>query len=334
MTYLEERWVLTKAWVPRDRPTEPEPPTPPPPMLVAMGNGFNRPERLFSTVEEDMVKVAEVFSHVTLSPNSTRERTAAVTAGLKVIIEFDYKWDYAGGTSIDARVGRVIDELDKGRDQIAGVHVADRLNSYAQPGSGRPAIDPDIMQGYLAATGGRIHEEAPDIPVFCDVEDHTVTCGRPGQMRCGSAGPMYVYERTDILQMLAATGYVDGLVVADNLATTGTNAWSSEVQAEAWGLLRAALPEPFVLLPRTSRVSFTEDRFPGNIGDAYARVECGVSVPIAMGSNGSQLWGWHIPYFTGQEPNTWLNKDGTTNPLWDQLKAAAMSYESGITTTV
>ena len=97
------------------------------------------------------------------------------------------------------------------------------------------------------------------------------------------------------------------------------------MQRRAWRMLREAMPAPFMLGPRTSRVSFYESADfppPGVPGTADQRVDCGIIVPLEEGADAVDLWGWHIFFYAGELPNRWLNLDAGTNALWEAMKAA------------
>ena len=326
-------------WVRRtytDRPP-PEPEVPGPekaPLVVALSTGFNNPQKIFpgSTAAQDFARVKEAFNGVCLAPIGTTNLSVlrdAADAGLEVLIEWDYKWDFVQGIDITTRIANNVEYVRQNRSMIRGVHIADRLNSYAIAGNGRPPIPPEAMEAYLAASGRPFLQLDPTLEVWVDVEDHTVTCSQPGQMTCGSAGPMYAYENTAMLQRLSRTGDCTGFFIADNLSTTGSNPWSRDVQRRAWRLLREAMPRPFMLGPRTSRVSFYESANfppPGVPGDAEARTDCGVVIPLEEGADAVDLWGWHIYFYAGELPNRWLNLDAGTNALWEAMKAAKLAH--------
>jgi hypothetical protein len=177
------------------------------------------------------------------------------------------------------------------------------------------------MINYLAATGGVIHQQLPGIPVYVDVSDSQLTCDIPGQTKCSyvlSSHSMWRYENHDILARIKASGHVDGFFLADNLQNNDADA-----QAAAWEKARALWPKPFVLLPRTAKLSFGGQSFPGDSASAIQQTRAWIQVPLQHGADGVALWGWHIPWADYGIPDvrTWLNKDGGSNPLWEAMKA-------------
>jgi hypothetical protein len=297
-------------------------------LFVAQGDGFNRPQKLFHDRATDFSLVKQAFNTVTVAPGDQSWVDDARRAGLKVILEFDYKWEFVAGRDISGKVDAIARQVETNPGTVVGVFVADRLNSWANPSrsrldaEARPAIPPETMIKYLEATGGIFHRRLRGIPVYVDVSDSQLTCDLPGQTTCRyvlSPSSMWRYENHEVLQRLKASGHVDGFFLADNLQNDDASA-----QTSAWRTARAAWPKPFVLVPRTAKLSFGDESFPGGAEQAMKQTRAWVEIPLQQGADGVALWGWHIPWADHGVPDvrTWLNKDGRSNPLWEAMKAA------------
>ena len=333
-------------------PTTPVPPTSSGKIFAAQGNGYGSTE-IYSTHLQDFGYVKQAFNTVLIDPGVPQRVADAQKAGLKVILEFDYKWDFISGADISSKVQAVVNQVKANPSAIAGIYVADRLNSWANDPDGtgsRNAIDVAKMIEYLQKTGGVFHQQLPGVPVYTDVEDHTLTCDQPGQASCAqlnASTSMYRYETTEVIKTLKDTGYLDGVFVADNIADScptvdADSCWSPTVQRNAWRKLRQELPAPFKIIPRTSRLSFSSDTYEngGQRSAALAarQVQAAVQIPLEEGADGTDLWGWHIPW-TGTDPGTrtWMNKDANgdgikndpaTNVLWESLKSHAVKWNA------
>ena len=295
-------------------------------LFVAQGDGFNRPQKLFHDRPTDFSLIRQAFNTVTIAPGDPSWVNDARAAGLNVILEFDYKWDFVAAADISAKVDAVVRQVKNSPGAIVGIFVADRLNSWANPSrsrldaQARPAIPPETMIRYLAATGGVIHRELPGIPVYVDVSDSQLTCDLPGQTTCKyvlSPTSMWRYENHDVLNQLEASGYIDGFFLADNLQNNDASA-----QITAWRTARALWRKPFRLLPRTAKLSFGDQTFPGDAALAAQESRAWLQIPLQHGADGVALWGWHIPWADHGVPDvrTWLNKDGRSNALWEKMK--------------
>ena len=314
-------------------------------ILAAEGAGFNRADRLFVDRPSDFLVARQVFNTVLVSPGDSTWVRDAAGAGMKTILEFDYKWDFIDGLDIAPRVQDVIDQIVASPGTVAGVYVGDRLNSWAEPSGTHAAIPPDRMIEYLRLTGGVIHQQFPGLPVYVDVEDGELTCGEPGQATCDFMQPgstsMYRYENNSVLTSLVNSGYIDGFILADNLnnncaSVTSPSCWDPNVQARAFHVARCLWPSPFKLMSRTSRLSFWESTYPGSDSLAQRQTQAAMGIPIQAGADGALLWGWHIPWTDNGLPSvrTWLNKDGTGNVLWSRMQQASAPYLGGAGDTI
>lgn len=313
-------------------------------LFTAEGSGFNQPPRLFQDRPFDFDVAQQVFNTVQISPGNQTWVTDARNVGLQVILQFDFKWNFIEGLDIGPAVQSVINQIKANPGTVYGVYVADRLNAWAEPANGRPAIPPDQMIEYLRLTAGVIHQQLPGLLVFVDVEDVELTCGQAGQASCNVIQPgstsIYRYENHAILTQLKNSGYVDGFLIADNLANTcdtvgGSHCWDPTVQSNAWMTARSLWPRPFRLLARTSRLSFWQNDYPGTDSLAQRQAQTAMSIPIQAGADGVDLWGWHIPWTDNGAPTirTWLNKDAGSNLLWERMKQVTAPYVSSTTDT-
>lgn len=278
----------------------------PSPAIVAQGVSSANPAHLFRDRPWDFTHMREVFNAVALLPGDQAAVDAARTAGLAVVLEFDYKGDFFNGMDISSKVMAVVDQVRSHPGTISAIHVADRLNEK---------YDAAQSLSYLAATGGVFHQLIPGVPVLVNAPDWQLTCGLAGQSSCASHGDQYQYETDATLDAMYHSGYLDGLSVATNLKNNDPG-----VQQLALARARARWPEPFLLWATCSQLSFPDQQFagtpaPGPATDAY------MLAPINAGANGVALWAWHQLY-AGQI-DTFLNKDGSGNAMWSAMTTAA-----------
>lgn len=281
----------------------------PQPLLLAQGVSSANAAHLFRSQAWDFARMRAVFDAVSLLPGNQATVQRARRAGLAVVLEFDYKVDFFAGKAISARVQEVVDQIRSHPGTVSAIDVADRLNQNY-----------DAQQGlrYLAATGGVFHRELPGMPVFVNVSDGDLTCGLPGQSRCGSFGPRYRFETNTTLDTFKGSGYVNGFLLADNIKNN-----DAVVQARAWRAARARWPRPFILWSTCSQMSFPGTHQPGDPQTASALVATYMAGPVRGGAQGLALWAWHQLY----EGNiyTFLNKNGNSNGLWRDMVATAAS---------
>jgi hypothetical protein len=162
------------------------------------------------------------------------------------------------------------------------------------------------------------HRELPGMPVLAGVSDASLTCGLPGQSRCGSWGPRYRFEINATLDAFKRSGYLDGFIMADNIKNN-----DAAVQERAWRAARARWPSPFLLWSTCSEMSFPGARQPGGTQAANALVGAFMTGPSHGGAGGLALWAWHQLY--DGSIYTFLNKDGSSNDLWRAMAAASAS---------
>lgn len=279
----------------------------PEPAIVAQGVSSANPAHLFHDRAWDFAQMRQVFNTVALLPGDPAAVTAARRAGLAVILEFDYKSDFFTGVDISAKVMKVVDQIRAYPGTISAVHVADRLNEK---------YDAAQSLAYLAATGGVLHRLVPGVPVLVNSPDWQLTCGLPGQSSCGSHGALYQYETNATLDAMYHSGFVDGLSVATNLKND-----DPAVQKQALTLARARWPAPFLLWVTCSQLSFPDQQFTGSPDPAQATAAY-MLAPISAGADGIALWAWHQLY--AGAISTFLNKDGSSNPMWQAMTAATL----------
>jgi hypothetical protein len=248
----------------------------------------------------------QVFNTVSLLPGDPAVVAAARSAGLAVVLEFDYKSEFFAGEDISGKVRRVADQIRAHPGTVAAIHVADRLNEKYSAAEGLR---------YLAATGGVLHRLVPGIPVFVNAPDWQLTCGLPGQASCGSHGSEYQYETDATLDAFRDSGYVDGLSIADDLKN-----FDAAAQQIAWQRARSHWPAPFPLWATCSQLSFGAERYIGSPPAAQA-VSAYMTAPVRGGADGLALWAWHQQYEDAVD--TFLNKDGSPNAIWDAMRTAA-----------
>ena len=279
----------------------------PRPAVVAQGVSSANSAHRFRDFAWDFATMRQVFNAVALLPGNPAAVVAAHRAGLAVVLEFDAKSDYFAGRSIEATVREVGNQIRAQPGMIVAVDVADRLNEKYSAAQGLR---------YLAATGGLLHRLVPGLPVLVNASDWQLTCDLPGQSSCaGETDPRFRYETDATLTTFYRSGFVDGLLIANNLKNLDASA-----QATAWRRARTLWPRPFLLWTTSSQLSFPANSYAGN-PPANAAVAAYLSTPLADGADGAALWAWHQLY-AGQV-YTFLDKNGTANAVWAALRRAA-----------
>jgi hypothetical protein len=267
-----------------------------------------RPPYLFGDRCADLAKLRRAFNAVIVKAGDQQLVRDARSAGLAVYLEMDRKADFARGADVSAEVRQVVRQVKEHPGTIAGIRVADRLNG---------SLDPDQALAYLRATGGVFHRELPGVPVLADVVNWELVCGRRGQRNCLVLRfTRYRFEVNQVLTRLYRSGDLDGFMLALDLGRD-----DPAVVAAAFRKARALWPRPFQLLARTAP-SFDEPTYPGDAGDARRLADTVARAPLAAGADGVDLWAWHRPYQGGIR--TFLDKDGSGNPFWDQLVEVAV----------
>ena len=281
--------------------------------IVAQGVSSANPAHLVRDRAWDFAEMRKTFNTVALLPGDPSAVQQARTAGLSVVLEFDYKAYFFRGEDISAKVDAVVQQIQAAPGVVAAIDIADRINERSAPPQ---ALD------YLAATAGVLHREVPGIPVLVNVSDWQLTCGRPNQSACNSHDPRFRFETHATVDMLYRSGYVDGFTIADNLKNNDV-----EAQRAAWVAARTRWPAPFILWSTCSQLSFPEARYPGTAETAAAAAGAYMSAPMAGGADGLALWAWHQKYDGGYY--SFLDKGGGTNPLWTSMVAAARTITAG-----
>ena len=233
----------------------------------------------------------------------------ARAAGLAVYVEMDRKSDFAKGNDISGDVQEIVRQVKEHPGTIAGIRVADRLN-----GGG---LDPDEAVGYLEATGGVFHQEIPGVPVFADVVDWELTCGKRGQRNCVVLRfTRYRFEINKVLTRFYRSGHLDGFMLAldmegEDPALVGA-AFRKARALWAAALQAARADGPVVRqddLPRQRGRGQAAHRH-GRQGAAAGRRGRGGPVGLA-------------PAVPGGDPH--LPRQGRLhNPFWDQLVSVAV----------
>lgn len=293
---------------PAPSPTGPYAAPLPRPLVLAQGVSSANAAHRFRSQAWDFTRMRAVFDAVSLLPGDQQTVHRARAAGLAVVLEFDYKDDFFAGRDISAEVQAVVRQVRASPGTISAIDVADRLNQ-----------DYSTRQGlrYLAATGGVFHRELPGVPVVVNAPDTQLTCGMPGQSSCAHPDPGYRYETNATLDAFAGSGYVDGLIIADNLKNN-----DAAVQIRAWRYARTRWPRPLLLWSTCSELSFPGRRPPGPAASA-ALVAAFMTAPARGGAGGLALWAWHQLY--DGSIYTFLDKDGSGNGLWRDMTSAAAS---------
>lgn len=275
---------------------------------LAQGFGSGNAGHVLISQEWDLAKMKEVFNTINIAPGNQALVQKARAAGLAVILEFDYKTDFMNEVSINNRVNAVIAQIKNNPGTISGVHVADRLNEQYSAEQGK---------AYLAATGGRLHAEVPGVPVFVDVSDWELTCGKELQPSCSSVtlNTKYPYEKNSVLTSFKDSGYIDGFFIGDNLQKNNANA-----NYEAWKTARALWPAPFKVMSRASQFAFATGTYTGTQSDANAIANAYILSPMAAKADGISAWSWKQEY--QGSVSTLLNKDGSNNYIWEAMKTS------------
>jgi hypothetical protein len=277
------------------------------PILVTHFN-TGRPPYVFENRCADLAKLRRVFNAVIVKAGDQQLVQDARAAGLAVYVEMDRKADFASGKDVSGDVGQIVRQVKDDPGTIAGIRVADRLNG---------SLDPDEAVAYLKATGGVFHREIPGVPVFADVVNWELVCGKRGQRNCLVLRfTRYRFEVNRVLTRFYESGYLDGFMLAPDLKRD-----DPAVVASAFRKARGLWPRPFQLLARTAP-SFNERTYPGDAAAAERLADTVARAPLAAGADGVDLWAWHRPYKGGIR--TFLDKDGSGNPFWDQLVDVAV----------
>jgi hypothetical protein len=281
------------------------------PILVTHFN-TGQPPYVFENRCDDLAKLRKAFNAVIVTAGDQQLVEDARASGLAVYVEMDRKADFADGKDISQDVQRIVRQVKDNPGTIAGIRVADRLNGRLDPGK---AVD------YLKATGGVFHREIPGVPVFADVVNWELVCGKRGQRNCLVLRfSRYRFEVNKVLTRFYQSGYLDGFMLALDLQRD-----DPAVVAGAFGKARALWPRPFQLLARTAP-SFDEPVYPGDAAAARRLADTVARAPLAAGADGVDLWAWHRPYQGGIR--TFLDKDGSGNPFWHELVDVAV--KSGV----
>ncbi len=304
-------------------PPRPAPRSGPPPLLAVHFDKGKYP--LLGSRQADLAKAAEAFNTVLVSYGDDQLVQQARDRGLKVYLGFDEHQEFAAGKDITADVQGLVRFASAHRDQIAGIRVADRVNQ---------GLTPEQTLGYLRATGGVLHQQLPGVPVVVDLSDWQLTCDLPGQDPCGKLRqPDYRYQTNANLLRIYHSGDVDGFMLADGLARDdvdcgGCTAQASDATAQttAWRKARALFPRPFLLFARVAPLSFPQAHYPADATQAALAVSIYETIPLQQGADGVDLWAWSR-HFDGTV-RTFLDKNGASNPLWQQMVALATTMHA------
>jgi len=277
----------------------------PQPVILAQGVSSANQDHVFFDPRRDFAMMRSVFNAVSLLPGDPALVDAARRAGLAVVLEFDYKNEFFAGGDISEKVARVVKQVRSHPGTVSAIHVADRLNEKYSAEQG--------LQ-YLAATGGVFDRELPDVPVLANTPDWELTCGMPGQRTCDNNDPRFSHETNATLDAFHDSGLLDGFTISNNLKS-----FDAVVQRSAWRRARARWPEPFILWSTSSQLSFGEDVYSGT-PDPTLATEAYMQAPMDSGAQGLAIWAWHQLY--DGRVYTFLNKDGSSNPLWRRMEAA------------
>jgi hypothetical protein len=278
------------------------------PVLVTHFN-TGQPPYVFEDRCADLAKMRKAFNAVIVKAGDQQLVEDARASGLAVYVEMDRKSDFARGKDVSDDVQRIVRQVKDNPGTIAGIRVADRLNG---------SLDPDKGVEYLKATGGVFHREIPGVPVFADVVNWELVCGKRGQRNCIVLRfSRYRFEVNKVLTRFYDSGHLDGFMLAPDLQRD-----DPAVVAAAFRKARSLWPRPFQLLARTAP-SFDEPTYPGNAATAKRLADTVARAPLAAGADGVDLWAWHRPYKTGMR--TFLDKDGSGNPFWDELVDVAVN---------
>ena len=94
-------------------------------------------------------------------------------------------------------------------------------------------------------------------------------------------------------------------------------------------MARKLLPAPFLVVARSSHLSFPQDTFKASSQSASELVDAYVTGPMEAGIDGVDLWAWHRPWRNESgvmELRTFLNKDAGENELWRRLAQAVQGF--------
>lgn len=277
------------------------------PILVTHFN-TGRPPYVFANRCADLAKIRKAFNAVIVKAGDQQLVEDARASGLAAYVEMDSKAEFARGRDISEEVRRIVRQVEDNPGTIAGIRVADRLNG---------SLDPDEAVAYLKATGGVFHREIPGVPVFADVVNWELVCGKRGQRNCFVLRfSRYRFEVNKVLTRFYNSGHLDGFMLAPDFEGEHPS-----VVAAAFRKARALWPRPFQLLARTAP-SFDEQTYPGDAAAARRLADTVARAPLAAGADGVDLWAWHRPYQGGIR--TFLDKDGSGNPFWDELVDVAV----------
>jgi hypothetical protein len=285
------------------------PDTPPDhtPVLVTHFN-TGQPPYVFKSRCADLAKMRKAFNAVIVKAGDQQLVEDARASGLAVYVEMDRKSDFARGRDVSDDVQRIVRQVKDNPGTIAGIRVADRLNG---------SLDPDKGVEYLKATGGVFHREIPGVPVFADVVNWELVCGKRGQRNCFVLRfSRYRFEVNKVLTRFYKSGHLDGFMLALDITRD-----DPAVVASAFRKARKLWPRPFQLLARTAP-SFDEPTYPGDAASARRLTDTVARAPLAAGADGVDLWAWHRPYQGGMR--TFLDKDGSGNPFWHELVDVAV----------
>lgn len=278
----------------------------PAPLILAQGVSSANQDHVFFDPQRDFALMRPVFNAVSLLPGDPALVTVARSAGLAVVLEFDYKKEFFAGEDISEKVARVVAQIRAHPRTVSAIHVADRLNEKYTAEEGLR---------YLEATGGVFQRKVPDVPVLANTPDWELTCGLPDQRSCQNNDPRFAYETNATLDRFHDSGHLDGLSISNNLKNFDT-----AVQRTAWKRARARWPEPFILWSTSSQLSFGADTHDGT-PDPVLATDAYMRAPMIEGAQGLAIWAWHQLY--DGEVYTFLNKDGSTNPVWERMAAVA-----------
>ena len=278
----------------------------PSPAIVAQGMSSANPAHVFVDPRRDFSMMRPVFNAVSLLPGDPAVVAAAREAGLAVVLEFDYKQEFFAGEDIGDKVARVVEQIRANPSTVSAIHVADRLNEKYTAAEGLR---------YLEATGGVFHRDVPGVPVLANTPDWELTCGLPGQRTCENDDPRFAHETNATLDRFQRSGYLDGLSISNNLKN-----FDAKAQRTAWKRARERWPEPFILWSTSSQLSFGAAAHAG-APDPTLATDAYMRAPMDEGAQGLAIWAWHQLY--DGEVYTFLNKDGSTNPVWDRMAAVA-----------
>ncbi len=284
----------------------------PSPMLVTYGRQLDG-DAIFFTRAFNMVLVGVAkWRH-----GDTSVVQAVRDAGMSAILYLDWKAEWLRGENISRGVDQIISTVKAKPGMISGIGVADELNHAS---NSENLLTPNQMIGYLAATAGRFKTELPGVPIFADIINAQLSCELPQQGSCDitkrACWDACAYQTSQLMVRLYETGHLDGF-----LLNYPNWFFRSDVGETAMERARALLPEPFILIARTDILSFSEQTYPGTAADAEQQVEAWRRAPLRGGADGVALWVWRKKD-DGGGLRTFLDKDGTGNPLWEELVAA------------